>query len=337
MIEMRRCDDCRIILEDGVRFCPKCGQAVGGGLAAPSPEVLSLLTSANLHRMKGELDKAAADASAAMKRDPDNADAAALLASVFEQRGDLAEAAVWLKIAADLDPSSTAHKAQLDRIGQAAGSRDTGGSGLKLPRNPVLWAAGVGLLALIIVLIVALSRGGPGKPGTVQHVRAPVQIVTPEAAQARRTGAYPEQRPAQTRRPSAQPQGPTRTSGEVALKAAASEAEGALRAGARIDDVIADPRQRVAIVTFSIPGTGILTREKVLAVSESVARALFAGSEDLLYVTARCVVPSEGSGGTQIGFVGDTARQTIQALPNQPAAEQLSAAFANQWWNEWIK
>ena len=47
------------------------------------------------------------DATAALEIDPNNAEVASLLAAIYEQRGNLDEAAVWYRIALELGPNYT--------------------------------------------------------------------------------------------------------------------------------------------------------------------------------------------------------------------------------------
>lgn len=338
---MRKCDDCKIILEDSAKFCPKCGRGIGD--AAPGQgaagDAVSLLASANLHRMRGELDEAASDASKALQQNPNNPDAAALLANIYDERGDLPEAAVWYRIATDLDPANTLYKAQLDRIGKALVTRGRRGAGAsKALSAPVLWALGVGLVAIIVASVVFFGRGGPAKPAFRPRVsgQAQVRIETPEQALRRRTA--PTQQPGTgASRTAAQPQGGAKTPAEVAIAASVNQTPAVTQAGAAATDVVADPRQGVVLVTFSMPGTGMLSKDKIFAVSEAIARSAFAANSEVRTVTARCVILTSGAGGSQIGFVGDVSRQAIQALPIQPTAEQIASAFANQWWNPGIR
>jgi hypothetical protein len=332
---MHRCDDCKIILEDSVRFCPKCGKSLKpeGSQTPVDPEVLALLDSANAHIAGGRLDQAAADASNAVKKDPNNADAAALLADIFQTRGDIAEAAVWRKIAQDLRPA--VHGPHVDSAVKPARSTESLVS--RLPSVPVLCAIGVGLLALIVVITVAFSGGrAPDSGATTPESTGAVRMLSPEATRARRTGSYPELAQPQTRA-SAPAEGPSRTAGELALRSDANQVDAVTTAGALVDDVIADPRNKTAIVTFSISGKGILTRDKVLGVAEGAARAVFAGNGDVRHIVVRCVVPSREAGGTQIGFVADADRDSIVSLADNRSLEQLRAAFTNQWWNDWIR
>ena len=65
---MRRCEDCQLILDSNVRFCPKCGKQVGPtGARGAQRDVNALLASANLHRIRQEWDAAIADATDALR------------------------------------------------------------------------------------------------------------------------------------------------------------------------------------------------------------------------------------------------------------------------------
>jgi len=124
-----------------------------------------------------------------------------------------------------------------------------------------------------------------------------------------------------------------RTPGEFAIRTALAEAQPAVLGGARVDDVIADPRQGIAVVTFSVPGGAALTKERILSAATGVARVAFAANAEVKFVTARCLLTTGVAAGNQIAFVGDTARQSVDTLGDNPTAERQAAAFANQWWN----
>ena len=107
--------------------------------------------------------------------------------------------------------------------------------------------------------------------------------------------------------------------------------------GVKTDDVIADPRQGVVIVTFSVPSTAPNSRGSILAAAAAVAKAAFASNTEIKFVTARCVVAGGNGASPQIAFVGDVAKVTMNALGPNPSPDALDKAFTRQWWNPQVR
>ncbi|MCL5104599.1 MAG: hypothetical protein M1133_10890, partial [Armatimonadetes bacterium] len=125
-----------------------------------------------------------------------------------------------------------------------------------------------------------------------------------------------------------------RTAGEAKVN---KELQSVQEGGVKTDDVIADPRQGVVIVTFSVPAGGSTTRGGILASAAAVAKAAFASNGEIKFVTARCLVPGVDGASPQIAFVGDVARVTLDALGAAPSSDAIDKAFTRQWWNPQIR
>lgn len=347
---MRKCDDCRIILEDTVQFCPKCGKAISGQAGGQTDGGLgALLASANLRRMRGELTAAAEDAEEAFRRDPNNAEAASLLAAIREDQGNLEDALVWCQLAVDLDPGVPVYRARLERIKRKmAGSNGARAAAARFFRRRwVRIAASLGVV-LAVVMVIANIWGSPPAPRQKQpSVRTPepVTISPPGERPARPpaasngvslSGAQPTGvLSAQPPQPSASSRQQLRTPAEIALRNSLAASDEIVASGARIDDVIADPRQAVVTVTFSLSDSVVLNKQRILNAAFHIAGAVFAANNEAQFVTARCLVSA--AEGAQIAFVGDTARQTLQNMSDQPAPDQLESAFGRPWWHAYIK
>ena len=339
---MRKCEDCKVILDNDVRYCPKCGKNVGDQPRDGGPDSLeigALLTSANLHRIRGEWDEAITDATEALKLDSSNADIASLLGNIYEQRGMLDDAAIWYQMAVELDPTSATDRARLQRVkDRIAGSGPD--SFRTFQRRTKIWAAAMGAAFLLVVglaLFAILGRFGTdaGKPGKEAASAKPPPIqATPRAPTAPPADGLSSQGEGVRDKSSASPA--VRTPGELAISDELEKSTVVQESTATIDDVIADPREGVAVVTFSIPAKPGVTRGEIIKAAGAVAQVAFAASIEVKFVTARCVVTPTGSTGAQIGFVGDAARATIEALGENPTQEKLLAAFTRQWWNPQI-
>jgi hypothetical protein len=331
---MRRCEDCKIILEGDARFCPKCGKSVGTGREAEPPDARLgvLLTSANLHRVRQEWDAAVSDATSALEIDPNNAEVASLLASIYEQRGNADEAAVWYRIALELNPSNAANRARLERVTRGAGTAPARAGN---SRPVLIIAAAVALVVVTVMLTLALSRPRAETPAPRRATTPSTEIRTPVTAPSAASG----QGAAVRSGAGLAPTGPSaaRTPGEAAVKARLAESESLRGSGATVDDVIADPRQGAVVVTLSLPATGPVTRAKVIGAAGQIARAALAANVEVRSVTVRCTISPGGSATTQIAFIGDIGRPAMDGLGGNPTEAQLEGAFTAKWWNPQIR
>lgn len=341
---MRKCENCAIILDDDVKFCPNCGNAVAESSVASDDidvRLAALLTSANLHRVRREWDAAVADATEALRIAPDRAEVASLLANIYEQRGDLDEAAIWYRIALDLDPQNTANRTRLERVvsllSGTTPKNKSGGS------RELIVAGLVSLCVILVAVILFLSlRGTHRESSRETDVRA---VKPPDRAPIRSVTSEPNQPASEAQQPTSSVtplagnygQSPTlRTAAEIAVREAAARVPLVQSASAKVDDVIADPRGGTVLITFSVPFKATLTKADIALVAAAVARAAFAQNAEVRTVTARCVVSTGGTGGAMILFVGDTSRSILTSLPENITGQQAQAAFTNAWWNPQI-
>ncbi|MCE5313588.1 MAG: tetratricopeptide repeat protein [Armatimonadota bacterium] len=346
---MRKCEDCNIILDNDVHFCPKCGKEIQPGEGMPILEVGAYLTSANLHRIRGEWDEAVNDATEALRLDPKNADIASLLGTIYQERGMLEDSVIWFQMALEMNPASTSDRARLNDVkARIASARQHPGSRDRfrtIEKRTRMWAIGMAALFVVVVVLALIFAAGKRNQDDVtksvsldRGVRqaAPVSTNEPFAPPMPSSGTASQQttRSRSSDATSLAGGSSSRTPAEVKIRQDVSEAEGI--GSAKIDDVIADPRQKIAVVTYSIPDS-TLTKSAVISAAEAVARAAFASNQEVKFVTARCIVTHTGSSSTQIAFVGDISRQAVQALGTNATADQIEASFTGLWWNPQIK
>lgn len=346
-----------MILDDDVRYCPKCGKDVSAvrNSDIPSIKVGTLLTSANLHRIRQEWDEAITDATEAMRLDPANADIASLLGSIYEQREMLDDAAIWYEIAVEMNPESTADVERLNQVkAQAAAKRSNKKGSFEITQKRTrLLALALGGLCLLIVfmaLIVSFMRphnrqdGRSPEPNEIIDSRSqsPQGAFNTPATSLEAQNPVGAEDPTQDQQPSdlagtpAAKTGSLRTSPELKINNALLASQKVQEAGAKVDDVIADPRQSTVVVTFSIASGANLSKDAVLKAAYAVAVSTFDSHSQVSAMTARCLVTMGNASTTQIAFVGDIERKAMQGIPQNAKAEQMLAAFTNPWWNPQI-
>lgn len=335
---MRRCEDCKILHNDDVRFCPNCGKSIKPSESV-NADVRTLIVSSKAHLLHQHFNDALDDANKAMKVEPGNPAIASLLASIYEETGKLDEAAVWYRAALDIDPSNAMDLARLELVNQRISIRS--GNSVSKPSDKRVKAV-VSVCGALLLLVIALaiifpisSRRGADKSDSSHINSAPPEIrinkdYNPQSDN--RQQASTQTAPSDK---SLSSQG-LRTAGESAIRAGLAESQNIQAFGANINDVIADPRQSVATITFSLPASASLTKNTVILAAATIAQAAFAAHEEVKIVTARCVITPTGAS-TQIAFIGDVSRESINNLGASPNAEKLEALFVNSWWNPQIR
>jgi hypothetical protein len=343
---MLRCKECRIVLDNDARFCPKCGRDVASDAPGSKAggDVETLLASANLHRMRSEWDAAISDATDALRIDPRNPDIASLLGDIYEQRDMLDEALVWYQMALELEPGSEPDRQRLDHVSELVAARreaERTGSFRAFQKHTRIWT--IALVAIFVTVvsfagITALFKGKPSGPARPKQTRVERPSGGGEPSRPMPLGpAAPNPSSESTDLAGTAAGGSAfRTPAEADIRSGLSAAQSITDAGVTIDDAIADPRAGVVTVTFSVPFKGFVSREQITRAAVAVARTTFGLRQDIRFVTARCVIQAGGAK-PQIAFVGDAARQSIDALAENATDEQLAAVFTRPWWNPGIR
>jgi len=344
---MRQCPDCKIILDDDVRHCPKCGRGLGANTPSTGHDISTLLTSANLHRIRSEWDKAIADATEALRLDPKNPDITSLIAGVYEERGMLDEALVWYQMALELKPDSDADKARMDAISAkiAAKRKAAGTDSFRVfEKRTKLWAAVLGSVFVIVVVLAMFSL-------FPHHKQAhPVRPIHPSSAHssvnvyAMKSGSSEQAAPhlgmsdsGKSTSTASESGGSLRIPAEVYIRSEIANAQDVSETGASVDDVVVDPRIADVIVTFSVPIKGNITKDQILRAAVAISRKTFQINPEVKFVTARCVITTGGPKGVQIAFIGDIARVTLESLPANTTDQQAATYFTRVFWNPQIR
>lgn len=340
---MHRCEDCRIILDDDVRYCPKCGRDLTASASTSGyggSDVSSLLASANLHKIRAEWDDAIDSATDALRLAPRDPDIASLLGSIYEERGMLDESMIWYQMALELNPGSAPDQERLDRVSKlvAANRRGATESFFLFEKRTKLWAWALGAVFVVVVLLALVTTLVRNKQ-PYMHAK-PTQTsrshdTTPPIGQPGISIPRGPEPDSESAKPTATEEGSStlRTSAEADVRTGLSMDPEVAQAGVTIDDVIADPRTGVATVTFTVPFKGVISREQIARPTIKVARKTFELHREIKYVTTRCLIKIDASA-PQVAFVGDIARQSA---PPTATDQQVAAAFTRPWWNPQIR
>ena len=348
---MRKCKDCNLILDETAHFCPKCGKEVTDAEAMqqiPRLEVGAYLTSANLHRLRQEWDEAVADATEALRLEPNNADIASLLGVIYQERGMLDDALTWLQMALEMNPDSTSDKARLNKVKdqilqRSILSRQRSHLGTFEKRTRIwaitMTAAFIILVVFAIVLAMGKRSHQPAATSNPKYHSGYSGALSSDESRSyppigsSRISSNQNITSKQTTSRSGSDVSSARTPAEVKISNDTAQADGI--GGAKVDDVIADPRQSVVSITCSLPSASI-NKSAILATASAIAKSAFASNSEVKAVTVRCVVTPTGASSTQIAFVGDISRQSLQALGLNPTADRIAASFTDIWWNPQI-
>ncbi|MBI2844475.1 MAG: tetratricopeptide repeat protein [Armatimonadetes bacterium] len=357
---MKTCEVCKVTIEEDASFCPRCGRAVSVGAADDvSLRVHQLLTEANLHRVRREYDAAVDKCTEALQTEPDDPEVHALLGDIYDDQGNIEEAARWYQMAVDLRPGFAVDEARLSRArSQLVRSKrkereavTTGrwpqflfrGSRLDTIIRYVVLISGAAVLLLLVIGLVAWIfhiRGG---------TTAGQQVISSESRETHSrtqvsplTGVSPLLGPDLKSGPNSE--AVSGTIAEVLVRPPVEQqilsnlATNPAISGRRlvVEDVKIDPRRDTLLVTFRISDPPKnLTRIEVLRNSAAVAAAAFAASADTATVTVRALVNLPGQYSPRephLVLVCDVARQASGVDSTRATEDQLRRYFTNEWW-----
>ena len=283
-----------------------------------SREAYALLAQANLLRVRGCWLEAVDACRAALRLSPDSAAAQSLLGDIYENQGDLDQAAQWYRMALDSSPDSAADRMKLDRI---LGYQEVASPAAVLPRAaaPERIIRALALAAVLAVLLIAglafsAARRQAHSPPLDAEVKTAPVVVAAATGQA----------------------APARDSAEQSLMDTLNAAPALSGQSAAALDVQIDPRTGRDTLTIGQAGP-VASRASVerVALTAALTAASTGAASDF---TVRCVLPLPGGGGT-LAFVGDVTRVSLPALPadgSDPLAAfndaQIDALLLNSWW-----
>ncbi len=276
-----------------------------------SREAYALLAQANLLRVRGHWPEAVDACRAALRLAPDSAAAQSLLGDIYENQGDLDEAAQWYRMALDSSPDSAADRMKLDRL---LGHQKAASPAAVVPRPaaPEHILRAVALAAMLLVLLVtglafSAARRHAASPPVDSEVKSAPVVVSSAAGQ-----------PA-----------PVRDSAEQTLLDTVNAAPALTGTGVTVLDAQIDPRAGRNSLTIGLgqatPGRVDIARA---ALTAALAAAAAGTATDF---TVRCVLPAPGGAGTLV-FVADITRASLPAAPASLSDAQANALFTSPWW-----
>ena len=123
------CGHCGAEIPDDAVVCPFCGAPIeerfgDSGDWGMEREIYSLLSTANLYRVRGLWQEAENKCVEVLRRYPNNPAAHSLLGDIYADQGRWEEAKEWYELALELAPSSQADKKKLERVKRILAERE---------------------------------------------------------------------------------------------------------------------------------------------------------------------------------------------------------------------
>ncbi|MEN6371063.1 MAG: tetratricopeptide repeat protein [Armatimonadota bacterium] len=339
---MKTCDACKVVVDEELLFCPKCGQSLRNGTDDDlSRAVSQLLAEASLNRTKGELDAALDKCTEALKLMPDNPDTYSLLGDIYESKGNFEEAVKWYQMAIDIKPKSSLDAAKLEQVEallqksrQERMENITGGWLLgDTKRNTSL--SRIVSFSVIAVLVLAVF----GMTSLFMKYRAEQSKPAEKPPHTEQT-AVKHQEEMQTPPPptstEADPQVIARPIAEQRILTSLATNPAILSHKLIMEDVRFDPRTEVLTLTIRLSGSKKpLTRASMLKYAAIAASATFAASPSTARVEIRSLVeyqtkisPRE----PKLELITDVTRHISGLDLSHVSAKQLEKSFARTWW-----
>jgi len=363
------CWHCGKPIPEEAGFCAACGMIVvgpaegTGGAASAEQEVHSLLTQANLLRMRKDWQGAILRCTEALKISPASASAHSLLGDICRDEGRPRDAIEWYKLALTLDPARRQDREKLDAlIDQVYGAGKPGSqveasveiAGVReTTLKSGLWVGGMALAGSFLVTLSAFllyylslpRQVFPPLPPrrirqsapSVQKTEKVAETAPPTESAAGIQGESPP--PATAPIPGADEKAPENLAErEGRLSELLSEEAQQAGAGVVVLGAEIDPRKRAAEISFSLPQeeTFWQTKQRILELALRFGKAAAEQEPSLGTVVARAYVEAQPppDTGPEISFIGDASAERLRAAnPEELTAKQTEGIFYNKWWH----
>lgn len=172
------CPRCFANIPVGSPSCPECGAPVGEGYSAPS-DASPELAKANLSRLRGDFRAAREQLLSILRRYPNSAPAHEMMGDVYEDDGDLDQAAQWYELALDLAPDMPGLQQKQDSVVRrlAEMERERAESSIGMLRSWPSWTPYAFLVGGVMIAILAayafINRNGVPKSQVETTIVAP--------------------------------------------------------------------------------------------------------------------------------------------------------------------
>lgn len=322
------CPRCRAPLPEDAAECPACGPSPNGQseTAVTGEETTyTLLSAANLARMRGQWDEALQKSVEALRLDPGNSTAHSLVGDIYQDQGRREEAIQWYQMALDLDPENTADRTKLDRLIHPEVT-------LQPAARPPAWMRiGIPTALVLAFLMMAVGIGAlitSRSPGTAVETAPgdPPPLELPPSLR------LPGRRPP-ARNPAAAPpsSAPVAAGGET-LHEARLRRSLTLRPPSpggqvRVVSAHVDPGSHEATVTLHFRSGETLQAWEALQLAAEAASQAFRLDGYLQSVKVRVLAPVRGGAASELALIGVSSRS------HAAAATSAHGFFSSLWWN----
>ncbi len=328
---MPECNLCLSPISPDDTECPVCGNPVTKEdqldplLAKIEDRVHATLISANLKKLRGDLDGAIHECISAMRINPNSLEAHSMLGDIYRDKGNIEEAERWYQLALDLNPDSNVDKLRLEQLKTIDASKAIKQEHAASPaiRNWLI-AGGISviILVLLIILILPLIHNAPAK----ESDKVQIPSIQGKASQIRRPSKTTEEQ---------QVVQPLSSEQEAAIVKNLNYSSLLTNSKIQIVNMTIDPRYNWATITYIsqlLPETSqslVLARNCVV-----IAQEAFRHNPSLTQVTVRALfsVPVAGRQSAQVIFIADVEQSKAMTIdPLTADLNQLVGVMNTVW------
>ncbi len=367
-----KCYTCATDIANDSKHCPNCGVQISHSQASSvSRDQLmqdKALTEANLHRMRGNWDKAEILAVDALRLNPHSVQAHSLLGDICVGQGKLSQAAQWYQLAIDIHPDSLQDCAKLDDVEKLIMMNPAGASGQsRIPDSDihpsgtqrlvgltpskwfqVIWLLGAVFLVTVVILFSFYSNPRKASDtgiGTLKDsVSTTGNAVLPDMSQAVRAKASGQPSPTPSTSPgrlfdkplttaTTAPAGQTSnrdTTLNTAISGHLSNDPTTMLNSASINKSTEGASVAVSIQVDPKSTTLDVVRSRAVYASYRAIYAAYSADADLKSVDVSLRITDGKT--VEDFFYGSTTRESIQSSNEVGDFQSLLKVFKNVWW-----
>jgi hypothetical protein len=301
----------------------------------PDTETLySILSAANLSRMRGNWQAALDKCVEALRLDPTSATAHSLVGDIYADQGKSDEAIQWYQMALDLDPGNAADRSKLDRLKNPVIESPA-------PSEMPFWAR-VGVPVAVVLAFVMMSVGLWALFSSHRQESPRTQLTEEPPNMELPQGLRPSERP--THRPS--PFAPA-TPPDASLERWETARELSLHrmlerhldrsSGLLLFYVQRDPASDDVILSLIYPPqTGNFRPDDLMTLAFNVVGWAFHEDASLHGCTLRLLYRARARAVPDVALTAHTVRNTFESVGNPDTPSAKSLAFERLEWNPFL-